>query len=299
MIAAGIDAGGKSWKLIAASGPGGILARAAIPTTEPEETAAAAAAWINSQRKQGCSIEAVGIASFGPVDRDPRSKTYGLIGETPKRSWRGANPLRLVADATAIPCVLDTDVNGALLAEAAWGAGKNLSDVAYVTVGAGVGGAALVAGNLAGAPAHAEFGHLRPARSEKEQRAFAGACPYHGACVEGLASATAIEARWGKPPHELPDDHEAWPVAADALAQLCVSIACLIAPQRIVLGGGVMQRALLMRMIRERFVSLMNGYIVRADMIQAETYIVAPGLGPDAGALGGVYLALEAARAAP
>ncbi|MEZ5894152.1 MAG: ROK family protein [Parvularculaceae bacterium] len=296
MIVAGIDAGGTSWKLIAARGPAHTLARTTIPTTTPDETITAAADWINRLCREGCAVEAIGLASFGPIDRNPNSKTFGLIGETPKAAWRGANPLRALEAATGVPCALDTDVNSALLAETTWGAGAGLSDVAYVTVGAGVGGAATVSGNLVGAPSHAEFGHFRPARSAAEQQAFTGACPYHGACVEGLASATAIEARWGAPPHALPDDHEAWTVVADILAQLCVSIAYLVAPQRIILGGGVMQRPILAPIIRTQFARLMNGYRVRTEADHAETYIVAPGLGADAGALGGVYLALNAAR---
>jgi len=294
VIVAGIDAGGTSWKLIAAKGPGGILARATIPTTTPEETVAAAADWIGKMRGEGCSIEALGLASFGPVDRNRKSQTYGLIGATPKPGWRGANPLRMLKQATGLPCTLDTDVNAALLAEAAWGAGKGLSDVVYITVGAGVGGAALVAGNLVGAPGHAEFGHIKPARAEYDRQTFAGSCPYHGDCIEGLASATAIAARWGADPHLLPDTHEAWPMVADSLAQLCVSITYLLAPQRIILGGGVMKRAILMDMIRTQFVERTNGYTVRAEADHADTYIVTPGLGGDAGALGAVYLALKA-----
>ncbi len=293
MIVAGIDAGGTSWKLIAAKGPGGVLARATIPTTTPEETVAAAADWLGKLRGEGCSIETIGLASFGPVDRNRKSRTYGLIGKTPKPGWRGANPLRMLEEATGLPCTLDTDVNAALLAEAAWGAGKELSDVVYITVGAGVGGAAMVAGNLVGAPGHTEFGHINPARTDRDREAFAGSCPYHRDCVEGLASATAIAARWGDASHLLPDDHEAWPLVADALAQLCVSIAYLLAPQRIILGGGVMKRAILMDMIRAQFVERTNGYTVRAEADHADTYIVTPGLGGDAGALGAVYLALE------
>ncbi len=297
MIVAGIDAGGVSWKLVAGTGPGEILARTSIPTTTPEDTATAAAAWINGLRNEGCAIEAFGIASFGPIDRDKKSKTYGRIGDTPKAGWRGVNPLQLLKDATGLPAALDTDVNGALLAEAAWGAGKGLASAAYITVGAGVGGAAMVKGQLVGAPAHSEFGHLRPARGDGERQAFAGSCPFHGDCVEGLASATAIQARWGMSPEQLPDDHDAWPLAADALAQLCVSIVYLIAPQRIILGGGVMQRAVLAKMIRTRFTELMNGYNTLPEAADARNYIAPPALGVDAGALGGIYLALEAARA--
>lgn len=298
MIVAGIDAGGTSWKLMVAGDTGGPLARTSIPTTTPDETVSAAADWINALRSDGHDIAAIGLASFGPIDRDPGSKTYGLLGDTPKPGWRGANPRQMLVDATGLPIALDTDVNGALLAEVEWGAGASFSDVAYVTVGAGVGGAALVTGNLVGAPGHGEFGHLRPARSEVDLQRFAGACPFHGDCIEGLASATAIAARWGKQPDQLPDDHECWPLAANALAQLCVSIAYLIAPQRIILGGGVMQRDILLTSIRTEFSRLVNGYTVRAEMKHAETYLAPPLLGADAGAMGGVYLAQRAARMA-
>lgn len=296
MIVAGIDAGGTSWKLIAAKGPGDVLARTMIPTTTPTETISAAAGWIRKLRSEGCPIEALGLASFGPIDRNPKSKTYGLIGATPKPGWTGANPRQMLEDAAGLPCILDTDVNGTLLAETMWGAGKDLSSVAYITVGAGIGGAATVAGNLVGAPEHAEFGHIKPARTDDDRQAFAGSCPYHGDCVEGLASASAIKARWSVSPEQLPDDHEAWPIVADALAQLCVSIFYLIAPQRIILGGGVMNRTGLIDKIQRRFVERTNGYRVRPEADYADAYIVAPGLGGDAGVLGGVYLALDAAR---
>lgn len=295
MIVVGVDAGGTSWKLIATGPTGPYLARITIPTTTPDETISAAAEWINALRNDGHAIAAVGLAAFGPIDRDPNSKTYGLLGDTPKPGWRGANPRQRLADATGLPVALDTDVNGALLAEAEWGAGVELSDVAYITVGAGVGGAALVASNLVGAPGHGEFGHLRPARSDDDRKSFAGVCPFHGDCIEGLASATAIAARWGKPPDQLPDDHECWPLTANILAQLCVSIAYLIAPQRIILGGGVMQRAVLLDCVRTEFARLVNGYTVRAEMKHAETYLMPPFLGADAGAMGGVFLAQRTA----
>lgn len=289
----GIDAGGTSFKALLVASDGSVLARHRVPTAGPDETFAEVARWIDRLRSDGQEIGALGIASFGPVDRDPHSADWGRIGITPKAGWQGANPRAALEHLTGIPCGLDTDVNGALLAEAEaeTGAGRGLADVAYITVGTGVGGAALVGGNLVGAPQHGEFGHVRVRREAADIAAFAGNCPFHADCVEGLAASGSIRARWGCEPHEMPDDHPGWEEVASALAQLCLSIAYISAPQRIILGGGLLLNAALFARIAEKFASGLAGYAPRAEMLDVSTYLARPAFGDDAGAMGGAVIA--------
>ena len=297
MIFAGIDAGGTSWKMLVGRGPREILARTVIPTTDPDTTLTAVSDWLSAQRRNGLNIAAIGLASFGPIDRDPQSSRYGEILDTPKPGWRGANPLVEIERRLGVPCALDTDVNGALLAEMAWGAAKDLRAAAYITVGTGVGGSAIIGGQLVGAPFHGEFGHYRPARVSEDIARFEGACPYHGDCVEGLISAVAVKARWNVEPHNLEEDHEAWPLIADALAQLCAAITYLLAPQRIILGGGLLSRESLIGRVRVNFQTATNQYGLRPEATNTEAYLVLPALRGDAGALGGVLLAANALTA--
>lgn len=287
----GIDAGGTSFKGLVIDDAGEIVARHRVPTTRPEQTLGDIAEWIEGQRASHPDIAAIGIANFGPIDRDPCSRNWGRIGVTTKIGWGGANPREILAQRTGLPCALDTDVNAALLAECALGAGAGFADAAYLTIGTGVGGAALVDGSLVGAPWHGEFGHIRLRREPDEMAAFAGACEFHGDCVEGIASATAIRARWGVEPHELPDDHACWIEVSSALAQLCHTISCLLAPQRIILGGGLMLRESLLARIRTDFAMSIAGYASRPEMREPQTYLVRAGLGDDAGAIGGATVA--------
>ncbi|MDE1467740.1 ROK family protein [Aurantiacibacter sp. D1-12] len=287
----GIDAGGTSFKVLVIDGSDGIVARNRVATTSPQETLGEVAQWIDCQKSEHPDIAAIGIASFGPIDRDPASPDWGRIGVTTKDGWEGANPRRALAQSSGLPCALETDVNAALLGECELGAGLGLSDAAYLTIGTGVGGAALVDGALVGAPWHGEFGHVRLRREPSDIAAFAGSCTFHGDCVEGIASATAIRSRWKAQPHELPDDHECWVEVSSALAQLCHAIACLVAPQRIILGGGLMLRDSLLARIRSDFDAVVGGYASRPEVLDASTYIVRAGLGDDAGAIGGAAVA--------
>lgn len=290
----GVDAGGTSWKAVLTDRSGRIVKRTAVPTTAPQTTIDALCSWISDQKLDGHAVDAIGLSCFGPIDRNPGSDSYGKIGTTTKPGWQGVNPRTEIERITGLPCMLDYDVNGALLAETEWGAASGLADVVYVTVGTGVGGAALVNGNLVGSPYHGEFGHIQIGRSQHELETFAGSCPYHGDCVEGLASATAIRTRWGVEPHELADDHDAWDMVSKVLANMCLSITYLLAPQRIILGGGLLQRELLIVRIREEFEKRTNGFQSRPEPGNAESYLTLPKLRDDTGALGGVFLATRA-----
>ncbi|HEV2866929.1 MAG TPA: ROK family protein, partial [Allosphingosinicella sp.] len=234
-ILAGVELGGTKCVCILARGRD-IVARTTVPTRSPGETLGEVTAilgrWWSERR-----FAALGIASFGPVDLDPASPLWGHITTTPKPGWRQVDVARRLSAPFGVPAAFDTDVNGAALAEMRWGAGAGLADFAYVTVGTGVGVGLVVNGRPTRGFAHGELGHIRVARLAGDD--WPGACPYHGACVEGLAAGGAVAARAGRPAAELSDDDPVWETVAHALAQLCHALVCAAAPRRIVIGGGV------------------------------------------------------------
>lgn len=287
----GIEAGGTKFVCAVGTGPNEILAETEFRTTSPEGAIDRVIAFFEEQPDL---IGAIGIGSFGPVDPDPGSPTFGTITSTPKPGWQNVDILGRVEAALGVPAAFDTDVNAAALGEHRWGAARGLDTFVYITVGTGIGGGAMVEGNLLHGVMHPEMGHLRiphdPGRDP-----FEGTCPFHGDCLEGLASGPAIEARWGERGESLPEDHPAWPLEAHYLALGLVSIICILSPQRIILGGGVMERSFLFPMIRPKVQELLNGYIqVPAITEEIEETIVPPALGGRAGVLGAMALAMRA-----
>lgn len=286
----GIEAGGTKFVCAVGSSPDDIRAEIRIPTTSPAETIQRA---IQFFREQPEPVAAVGIGSFGPVDPDPASPTYGRITSTPKAGWRDTPVRDMVADALGIPVAFDTDVNAAALGEHCWGAAQDVDSFIYLTVGTGIGGGCMVEGKLLHGLIHPEMGHV-PIPREPHDR-FPGACPFHRGCLEGMASGPALKARWGVPPEMIPADHPAWLLEAHYLAQALVSYICTLSPKRIILGGGVMQQAHLFPLIRQEVQQLLNGYVQSPAILeQIDQYIVPPGLGNRAGVLGAITLAQQA-----
>ena len=279
----GIEAGGS--KFVCASGSGPEDAEfAEFPTTTPEETIGHIVDFFRSVEPAA----AIGIASFGPIDPNPQSPTFGYITSTPKRAWRNFDFAGTVRRALEKPIAFDTDVNAATLAESRWGAAQGLHSFLYVTVGTGLGGGALVDRRLLHGRLHPEMGHILVPH-DRERDPFAGNCPYHGDCLEGLASGPAIEARWGQPAHQLPDRHAAWDLEAEYLALGIVNWACTLSPQRVILGGGVMQRQQLFPLVRGRVAELLKGYLEPPEIV--------PGLlGRRTGVLGALVLAAGAGQ---
>lgn len=291
-LVAGVELGGT--KCIATLARGrDVLAQERVPTRVPDETLPALAAMLERWWRDD-RFEALGVASFGPVDLDLASPTYGSMTGTTKPGWAGTPVLpRLTAD-FPVPVGFDTDVNGAALAELLWGAGRGLASLAYVTVGTGVGVGLIVDGRPALGFTHGELGHIRVARPPGDD--WPGACLYHGGCVEGLASGTAIAARTGRPADEVPDGDPVWGTVAHALAQLCHGLVCTTAPQRIVVGGGVAAgRPQLIPRIHALLIESLAGYVA---LPQDGPYVTRPGLGDQAGPLGPIALA-HAALASP
>lgn len=284
---AGIDAGGTTFKLGIAEEEGAILGKTRIPTTGPEETVSAAVAALQDlARKADGEIVALGIASFGPVDVDPVSPTYGTILRTPKPGWSGAPLRKMMVHALGVPVALDTDVNAALLAEWTNGAAKGTDRAAYVTIGTGIGVGAQINGEFAGRPFHLELGHIRVERHEDDM-AFGGICSVHGGCLEGLLSAPALIARFGQI-ETLSDDDPCWNVGGWYLAQLCLTLSLGWRLQRIVLGGGVMNSPALLRQTRVWYSDLLNDYLTNEN--DPDELIARAALGDDAGLLGAIRL---------
>jgi fructokinase len=287
----GLEAGGTKFVCAIGQGPE-IVERISIPTTTPGQTIGQAVAFFRER-----NVAAIGIASFGPVDLDPASPTYGFITATPKPGWRNTDIVGPFVRATGVPVGFDTDVNGAALGEAEWGAGRGLSDLLYLTVGTGIGGGALSAGRPVHGMIHPEMGHIRIPRDPADP--FRGCCPFHGDCLEGLASGTSIFERWGIRAQDLPDDHPAWRMEARYLALGILNFVMTLSPQRVIAGGGVMHRPLLYGLIREELRGLLNDYLCSPRIADLESYLVPPGLGDNAGVAGAIALASRALPANP
>ncbi|MBO2516446.1 MAG: fructokinase [Clostridiales bacterium] len=288
MLLGGIEAGGTKMVLGLGDEKGNILETYTLPTGTPEETVPAMTDYFASR-----NICALGVASFGPVDPDRNSATYGYITKTPKLAWRDYPVLPVLQKALGVPAGFDTDVNAAVLAEVELGAAKGVKSCLYLTVGTGIGGGMYCEGKLVHGMQHPEWGHI-PMDVLPEDPVREGFCPYHGNCPEGLASGPAMEKRWGKPGKELPADHPAWRLEAKYLAKLCATALMTFCPEKIILGGGVMGQSVLLPMIREETKTLLNGYMTAPGFTDLESVIVSPALYPVSGLAGALLLAKEA-----
>lgn len=233
----GIETGGTTIRVAAAETPTELVRLESLPTAHPSTTLPQLAQVI-AEVAAGLSVQAIGIAAFGPIDVDPDSPTYGVVGTSPKADWSGVDLRAAAAQAVDAPVVLDTDVTAAAIAEQRFGAGAGAEDVCYVTVGTGVGIGAVVEGRPLHGTAHPELGHLLVRRHPDD--AFGGVCRFHGDCLEGLASAPALTQRWGVEPQSLSDDLvAARHLQAYYLAQLVVTLTYALSPAVVVIGGGV------------------------------------------------------------
>jgi fructokinase len=276
------------------TGPDDLRAATRFATTTPEETIGTAIAFFREQSKEE-PLAAIGIASFGPVDPNPDSSTFGYITTTPKPGWANVEFAGRIRGALDVPVGFDTDVNGAALGEYRWGAARGLDTFIYLTIGTGIGGGGLVNGQRIHGLIHPEMGHIRLPH-DWQADPFPGVCPYHGDCLEGLCTGPAIEERWGRRGETLPPDHPAWELEAGYLALALTNFVTTLSPQRIIMGGGVMDQPRLFPLIRRGVQTLLNGYIQAPAILEhVDEYIVPPGLGDRAGVLGAIALAQEAA----
>jgi len=281
MMLGGIEAGGTKFVLAVGTQPDQISARRTIPTGDPAATLAEAAAWFKTQG----AITALGIGSFGPVKLDRESPRWGFITNTPKPGWADCDIAGFFAGRLGLPVGFDTDVNAAALAEYAAAGGQGGS-LAYLTIGTGIGGGLVLGGQPVHGIAHPEMGHIYP-RRHADDRDFAGICPHHGDCLEGLASGPAIAARWGKSLSQLPADHPGHAIIADYIAQACHMLFASIAVGEVVIGGGVANTPGLIERVAERARELDAGYLPGGPRHR----IISPRRGADAGIIGALMLA--------
>jgi fructokinase len=282
----GIEAGGTKWVCAVGTGPDDLRELVSFPTTQPAQTIARAADFFARNGK----LASVGIGSFGPIDVQRTSPTWGRITTTPKPGWADTDIVAELRTALDLPLAFDTDVNAAALGEHRWGAAAGLETFCYITVGTGIGGGGMANGRLMHGLLHPEFGHMRIPH-DRARDPFDGVCPYHGDCLEGLASGDAVRARWGRRPEEL-DDERVWLLEAEYLALGLANLIYTLSPQRIIVGGGVTNEPSLLALVRRRVGELVAGYLKAPELGEAiDDYIVSPALGDRAGVFGALELA--------
>ncbi len=285
----GIEAGGTRWRCAVGDGPDAVAAFESFPTTAPAETLGRAVEFF---RRHG-PIEALGVGCFGPVELRRDSPWWGHVTSTPKTGWAEADVAGPLRDELGVPLGFDTDVDAAAIGEGRWGAGHRLESFAYVTVGTGIGAGVVANGRPLHGLVHPEAGHLRIPH-DRERDPFPGSCPFHGDCLEGLASGSALRQRWGAPGEELTDP-AVWDLEADYLALGLANLVLVASPERLIVGGGVAATAGLLDRIRDRLPGALGGYLDARELADGiDRYLVPPALGERSGVLG----AFELARAA-
>ena len=286
----GIEAGGTKFVCAVGSGPQDLREIIRIPTTTPSETIGHVIDFFNRHK----GLSAIGIASFGPVDLYLNSPTYGYITSTPKPGWAFTDLAGIIGRTLKVHIGFDTDVNGAGLGEHRWGAAQGLDNFIYLTIGTGIGGGGMINGKLMHGLVHPEMGHIRIPH-DRQADPYRGHCPFHEDCFEGLAGGLALEERWGQPAELLPANHPAWLLEAHYISLALNNYICTLSPQKVILGGGVMERPQLFPLVRLNIQQLLNEYVRAKEIMKdIENYIVPPRLGKQAGVLGAIALAIHA-----
>ncbi|WP_010648115.1 ROK family protein [Oceanobacillus massiliensis] len=280
MLLGGIEAGGTKFVCAVGDEKGNIIEKVSFPTRNPEETLNDVKEFFNHH-----PIEALGVGSFGPIDLNKDSTSYGMILNTPKIKWKNYNLLGSLKKDFDIPIFIDTDVNAACSAEYKYGAGRDVGSCLYITVGTGIGAGLVQDGRIFQGKNHSEMGHIFVRQHPDDP--FEGGCPYHRNCLEGLASGPAIEARYGTKGALLVDNENVWEMEAYYLAQAIMNYTVTLYPERIIVGGGVLKQEGLYPLIRRHLVEMMNGYI---DVGEVDKFIVAPELGDAQGVRGAMSL---------
>ena len=283
-VIAAVEAGGTKFICGLGNEKGEIIDKINIPTTTPEETMSKVIEYFKDKK-----FDVMGVGSFGPIDPVKSSETYGYITKTPKPYWSDYNIIGELKKHFNVPMEFDTDVNGAALAEAWWGAGKGLKNIIYITVGTGIGAGAVVNGIMLQGMTHPEMGHIFLKKHPDDK--FQGRCPFHKDCLEGMAAGPAIEDRWGKKGQEMANDDRVWEMEAYYLAQALVNYILILSPQKIIMGGGVMKQQQLFPLIRKYVQGFLNNYVYKREILEKiDEYIVYPGLGDEAGFKGSIAL---------
>ena len=300
LLLGAIEGGGTKFVCAVGTGPSDVRASLRIDTTSPQETLRRVVDFLVKESNH--RLAALGIACFGPLELDQRADDFGSILATTKPGWSGTAIVAPLRSRLAVPVAVDTDVNGAALAEWRWGAARGRDPALYLTVGTGIGGGAIVRGQPLHGLLHPEMGHVllpRMRLPDGTTDTFPGVCPFHGPCFEGLVSGPALAARLEAPAETVGPDHPIWELVAGYIALALAQYVLVLSPQRLVLGGGVFQQPHLLDRVRRRLPEVLNGYIPRAEMSErVDRYIVAPRFGQEAGLMGAFALAAQAARRA-
>lgn len=283
MLIGGIEAGGTKFVCAVGDASGNIIEKTSFPTEGPAETFQAIKQFFNNHQ-----IASLGVGSFGPIDLDIESDTYGTILSTPKTKWKQFDLLGKLKEAFEIPVFIDTDVNAACLGEYKYGAGSDVKSCLYITVGTGIGAGLVQEGQIFQGKSHTEMGHIFLQQHPDDP--FAGSCPYHGNCLEGLAAGSSIEKRYGKKGVTLSDEDKVWEIEAFYLAQAIMNYTLILSPERIIIGGGVMKQEKLYGLVREKLIEMMNGYI---EIENIDQFIAAPMLEDEQGIKGAIALAVK------
>jgi len=289
----GIEAGGTKFVCAVGSNPDDLCVNV-IETTTPDETISRVIAYFKEQNSTK-KLSSIGIGSFGPIDLNRNSKTYGFITSTPKLNWENVDFVGAIRSSFNIPIGFDTDVNAAAIGEYQWGAAQGLTNFIYLTIGTGIGGGGIINGIPLHGLLHPEMGHIFIPRDNSDKKSYEGNCPRHKDCFEGLASGPAIRNRWGRPPQDLNQDHPAWEYIAKYISYALVNYICTLSPQRIIIGGGVMKQSKLYPLIHQMVKELLNNYLQLPEITEnIQNYIVPPTLGDRSGILGAIALAKQA-----
>ncbi|BDX04960.1 ROK family protein [Planctobacterium marinum] len=285
---AAIEAGGTKFNCAIIDNSRNIIAQHRIATTTPDETLSACTDFFKQQQTE-LAFDALGLACFGPVDLNTDSATWGNITATPKPHWSDTPITQILAEALSCQVAIDTDVNAAAMAEHLWGAGMGCDTVVYVTIGTGVGAGIVINGKPVHGLIHPEAGHMIIGEIDGVK----GVCPYHGSCVEGLASGYAMAQIWQQPAETLPEDHRAWDIQAQVIGTFCHNLLVSYSPQKIVLGGGVMQKPGLLEAVVKYTERSLNQYLTLPTDIAFKDLICLPGLEDKSGLYGALALVLD------
>lgn len=279
-----IEAGGTKFVCAVGEETGKIIEQVQIPTTVPEETMTKVIEFF-----KGYTLDAIGVGSFGPIDVNRESLSYGSITSTPKVGWRDYPMVKTLEKEFGLPIGFNTDVNAAALGEVTLGAAKGLDSCLYITIGTGIGAGAFVQGQLLQGLSHPEMGHILVRRHPQD--VYQGKCPYHGDCLEGLAAGPAIEERWSAKGIDLVDRQEVWELQGYYIAQALMQYVLILSPKKIILGGGVMNQKQLFPTIYKYLKEFVADYV---HLPELSDYVVSPGLGDYAGITGSLMLAKQA-----
>ncbi|GEP19297.1 ROK family protein [Pediococcus argentinicus] len=278
-----VEAGGTKFVCAIGDENGQVSEQIKIPTTSPKETMNQVINYFKEQQ-----VEAIGVGTFGPINVNKNSVTYGYVTKTPKPGWSNYDFLGSMKKELNIPISFTTDVNAAGYGEAVQGAGRGKENVLYWTIGTGIGAGYVQNGEFLQGISHPEMGHMLIRQNPND--IYEGHCPFHKNCFEGLAAGPAIEERIGKKAVELDQNDPVWDYIADYAAQACVTATLVLRPDIIIFGGGVIHQEHLLKKIRKHFKEQLNDYV---DVPPLEEYIVRIGLNDDAGIKGALLLAAK------